>query len=104
MGYRFKELTKIELDRHSYEVQIKELSTQAAEVKGMNNENMRLQEVIRRQTLEIEELRRKTESTGVTLQAKYEEALRRLEKMMTERPRLVEEAETFKMRLRNVET
>ena len=96
-------MAKKELDRHSYEVQIKELADRVAEAKGMNGENTKLQEVIRRQTLEIEELRRKTETAGTTVQAKYEEALRRLEKMMKERQKLDEEAERFKSRLRVVE-
>ena len=41
----------MELDRHSYEVQIKELTEKLAESSNYRNENDKLKEYIRRQTV-----------------------------------------------------
>lgn len=60
--------------------------------------------MIRRQILEIDELRRRVKSTDVTLQSKYEESLRKIEMMVSERARLVEEVETYRTKYRSQET
>jgi len=48
---RYKEIERRELDRHSYEIQIKELAQQLSETEGIRNENVRLKDFIRKQNI-----------------------------------------------------
>ena len=55
---KYKELEKVELDRHSYEVQIKELTELCQSLESFKIDNNRLKEFVAKQTAEIEDLRR----------------------------------------------
>ena len=59
-GYKlkYKELEKVELDRHSYEVQIKELTELCQGLEPLKIDNSRLKEFVVKQTAEIDDLRR----------------------------------------------
>ena len=48
---RFRESERVELDRHSYEVQIRELTEKLAEEQNYRAEIERLREFIRRQSV-----------------------------------------------------
>lgn len=62
-----------ELDRHSYEVQIKELAEKTISLNNLQKENERLRDFIRRQGIELEEMQKKNLSSAnfEALQAKY---------------------------------
>lgn len=84
----------MELDRHSYEVQIKELTEKLAESSSYRNENDKLKEYIRRQTvrmcrlqIEVEELQKKA---GLEINKKYESSLRQIEIILKEKEDLQE--------------
>jgi hypothetical protein len=59
------------LDRHSYEVQIKELAQQISESEGLKNENQKLKDFIRKQAAELEEWKKRMSDVDVNLQRKY---------------------------------
>lgn len=49
--FRYREVQKKELDRHSYEVQIKELASQLGDGESSKVENAKLKEFIQRLTV-----------------------------------------------------
>lgn len=81
---RYKEIERRELDRHSYEIQIKELAERLSETDGIRNENVRLKDFIRRQNGEIEDLKKRVADIDVNLQKKYDNALNQIETMYAE--------------------
>lgn len=48
---KYKEVEKKELDRHSYEVQIKELAMQLSEGEAFKTENNKLKDFIKKQNV-----------------------------------------------------
>lgn len=52
-----------ELDRHSYEVQIKELTQQISDDNFYKNENVKLKEFVKKQQAEIDSLQKGTRSS-----------------------------------------
>lgn len=54
------------MDRHSYEIQIKELAVQVSEGGTFKVENTKLKEFIKRQVEEIEGLKLKSDNTEAT--------------------------------------
>lgn len=77
---KYREMERRELDRHSYEVQIKELAERNISLTNLQKENERLKDFIRRQSAELEELQKKNmiSINFETLQAKYEGLLNEL--------------------------
>jgi hypothetical protein len=53
-----------ELDRHSYEVQIKELAEKTISLNNLQKDNERLRDFIRRQAIELEEMQKKNLSSA----------------------------------------
>jgi hypothetical protein len=77
---KYREVDRRELDRHSYEVQIKELAEKNTAYISLKTENDRLRDFIRRQTLELEELQKKSimSMSLEALQSKYDGVLHEL--------------------------
>ena len=96
---RFAEVEEKELDRHSYEVQIKELAQQLAESGTFKFENVKLKEFIKKQIDEIEMLKGKTQTHQEGFSQKYEESLLQIDKILLENRNLCEETEQLKRRV-----
>lgn len=78
---KFKEVSRKELDRHSYEVLIKELTEKNQYLANFKAESEKLKEFIKKQSVEMEELlRNRTASSGelLELRSKYEGLLNEL--------------------------
>lgn len=77
---KYREVDRRELDRHSYEVQIKELAEKNTAYISLKTENDRLRDFIRRQTLELEEFQKKSiiSMSLEALQSKYDGVLHEL--------------------------
>ena len=79
---KYKENERSVLDRHSYEVQIKELTHKISDSDGQRSEVEKLKDFIRRQSAELEEIKRTHAGVDVNIQRKYENALRQIDTMM----------------------
>jgi DNA repair exonuclease SbcCD nuclease subunit len=77
---KYREVERRELDRHSYEIQIKELAERNVLSNNLKSENDRLKDFIRRQTQELEELQKQNlqAMNMEALQSKYEGVLNEL--------------------------
>ena len=53
LNIRYREVERIQLDRHSYEIQIKELTMQIDEEGSFRNENSKLRDFIKKLTVSI---------------------------------------------------
>jgi hypothetical protein len=53
MKSKYREIERRELDRHSYEVQIKEILEKNYQSSNLKSENEKLKDFIRRQQLEV---------------------------------------------------
>lgn len=93
---KYKEIEKIHLDRHSYEVQIKELAQRLQEGDGFKLENQKLKDFIRKQTAELEEWKKKTSDIDVNIQRKYENALKQIDTMLQDNIGLKNENNSLK--------
>ena len=51
INFRYREIERRELDRHSYEVQIKELTQQLEDETSFKTENGKLRDFIKKQTV-----------------------------------------------------
>lgn len=73
-----KEIEKKDLDRHSYEVQIKELTERAFDGDRFKKESDKLKEFIQKQTVELEEYKKRVSEIDSNVQAKYHKALKQI--------------------------
>lgn len=78
---RFKEIEKRDLDRHSYEIQIKELTERAFDGDRYKKDSDKLREFIQKQTIELEEYKKRVSEIDSNVQAKYHKALKQIESM-----------------------
>lgn len=99
---RYKEVERSHLDRHSYEVQIKELAQQISESEGPKNENQKLKDFIRKQAAELEEWKKRLSDVDVNLQRKYENALKQIDTMLQDNIALKNENNGLKNELGNL--
>ena len=76
-----KEIERKDLDRHSYEIQIKELTERAFDGDKFRKENDKLKEFIQRQTIELDEYKKKSSMIDENVQGKYHKALKQIETM-----------------------
>ena len=95
---KYKEIERRELDRHSYEIQIKELAQQLSESEGLRIEIGKLKEFIRKQSLELEEEKKKTAGIDVNLQNKYNSSLNQIESMFQELNQTKAELQSWRSR------
>lgn len=68
---KYKAIEKIELDRHSYEVQIRELTELCEMNESYKSDNGRLKDFAARQTSQIEQLERQLQGIDQDLNYKY---------------------------------
>lgn len=93
---KYKEVERKELDRHSYEVQIKELAQQVLEADGSKSENQKLKDFIRKQAAELEDWKKRMSDVDVNLQRKYENALRQIDSLLQDNIGIKSENNAFK--------
>ena len=86
-----KEIGKKDLDRHSYEIQIKELTEKTFDGEKYRKENDKLREFAERQTRELEEYKKRISEVDSNIQAKYHKALRQIETMHKDNTELKED-------------
>ncbi len=98
---KYKEVEKKDLDRHSYEIQIKELSEKISA--GATNEKdvNKLKDFIQKQGLELEEYKRKCSDIDVNIQGKYQKALKQVEIMHKDNSELKIESNNLKQEIQN---
>lgn len=68
---RYNQVRKVEIDKHSYEMQIKELADSLAEYKGKEGEVFKLKEAVHKLNIELEDYRRREQATDRNLAGKY---------------------------------
>jgi hypothetical protein len=66
------------LDRHSYEIQIKELTEKAFDADRFRKESDKWREFSQKQALEIEEYKKKVSEVDSNVQVKYHKALKQI--------------------------
>lgn len=79
--FRLKEIEKKDLDRHSYEIQIKELTEKAFDSDRFRKESDKWREFSQKQAVEIEEYKKKVSEVDSNIQGKYHKALKQIENM-----------------------
>ena len=92
---KYRENERKDLDRHSFEVQIKELTQKISDSDGQKSEVEKLKDFIRRQSMELEEIKRGHAGVDANVQRKYENALRQIDTMMQDNIALKSENNTL---------
>ena len=102
---RLREIERNNLDRHSYEIQIKELTQRLADEESYRGENVKLVEFIKRQQGEIEYLQGITRDSNVSadgLKQTYERSLEMTNKLTNENLQLRQHIEELRTELMNL--
>lgn len=108
---RFREIERNNLDRHSYEIQIKELTEEINIYESLRTENGKLKEFIKKQgvwcwlsQMEIENLNRfSRDNRGLddSFKMLYEKSNERLTQLGVENQKLLELNEEYRMQVQN---